>query len=328
MLVGARTAGARIRRRPRNPPRRPRRASRRRARRPPRVAPSSISSLASSLTSISARSPCDSCSDSPSPCCSSWSAVVLVLVLLVLGIEGGVVGHVEGGEQLADAAGEVALVLDVLEQAVEIAAGAVLDEVAPEIDDLGRRGGRLRAGQALAHHQRHRILERRVGAVGDLLVLAAAMIAVLQHRRDVGGDAGHAARADGFDARLLDRVEDRAGRLALRARACDARPSSWQASRSAMESALPRRIATSCGVSRRGGSGRRALSPMSAGRSEAKVTSRSGLRAIAFMQPAMERFSGSAGASFFSPGLRFEMDISLPVIHLSSPRRRGSITRR
>ena len=77
-----------------------------------------------------------------------------------------------------------------------------------------------------------------------------------------------------------------------------------------MESALPRRIATSCGVSRRGGSGRRALSwPMRAGRSDAKVTSRSGLRAIAFMVPAMERFSGSAGASFFSPGLRFEMDI-------------------
>src|SRR5919107_156942 len=88
------------------------------------------------------------------------------------------------------------------------------------------------------------------------------------------------------------------------------RAESWQASRRAMESALPRRIATSCTVSRRGGSGRRALSwPMSAGRSDANVTSRSGLRAMAFMVPAMERFSGSAGASFLSPGLRFEMDI-------------------
>jgi hypothetical protein len=27
------------------------------------------------------------------------------------------------------------------------------------------------------------------------------------------------------------------------------------------------------------------------------------------MQPAMERFNGSAGDSFFSPGLRFEIDI-------------------
>ena len=66
---------------------------------------------------------------------------VLVLVLLVLGIQGRLVGHVEGGEQLADVAGEAALVLDVLEQAVEVAARAVLDEVAPEIDDLGRGGG-------------------------------------------------------------------------------------------------------------------------------------------------------------------------------------------
>ena len=87
-----------------------------------------------------------------------------------------------------------------------------------------------------------------------------------------------------------------------------------------MESALPRSTATSCGVSRRGGSGRRALSwPMSTGRSEAKATSRSGLRAIAFMVPAIERFSGSAGASFLSPGLRFEMDISpllsFPLYH-------------
>jgi hypothetical protein len=31
---------------------------------------------------------------------------------------------------------------------------------------------------------------------------------------------------------------------------------------------------------------------------------------MAFMVPAMERFSGSAGASFLSPGLRFEMDMS------------------
>jgi hypothetical protein len=29
------------------------------------------------------------------------------------------------------------------------------------------------------------------------------------------------------------------------------------------------------------------------------------------MQPAIERFSGSVGASFLSPGLRFEIDIGL-----------------
>src|SRR4029078_3339574 len=67
---------------------------------------------------------------------------VLVLVLLVLGIEGSLVGHVEGGEQLADGAGRRARVLDVLQKTVEIASRTVLDETAPEIDDLGRRCGR------------------------------------------------------------------------------------------------------------------------------------------------------------------------------------------
>ena len=78
-----------------------------------------------------------------------------------------------------------------------------------------------------------------------------------------------------------------------------------------MESECPRRIATSCCVSRRGGSGRRALSPISAGRSEANVTSRSGLRATARMQAATDRFSGSVGGSFFSPGFRFEIDMQV-----------------
>jgi hypothetical protein len=44
---------------------------------------------------------------------------------------------------------------------------------------------------------------------------------------------------------------------------------SWQARRSAMESAWPRRIAASSRDILRGGSGRRALSPIRLGRSEA-----------------------------------------------------------
>src|SRR5215217_1254557 len=87
-------------------------------------------------------------------------------------------------------------------------------------------------------------------------------------------------------------------------------PASWQASLSAIESAWPRTIETSCRLSLRGGSGRRALSDIRIGRSEAKVTSRSGFRAIARRHAAIERFSGSVGASFLSPGLRLEMDIS------------------
>ena len=47
-------------------------------------------------------------------------------------------------EKLAHAAGEIALVLDGLQQAVEIAPGPFLDEVAPQLDDLAAAGGGLR----------------------------------------------------------------------------------------------------------------------------------------------------------------------------------------
>ncbi len=91
-------------------------------------------------------------------------------------------------------------------------------------------------------------------------------------------------------------------------------PASWQASLSAIESAWPRTIETSCRLSLRGGSGRRALSDIRIGRSEAKVTSRSGFRAIARRHAAIERFSGSVGASFLSPGLRLEMDTGFSTV--------------
>src|SRR5882672_3385809 len=74
-----------------------------------------------------------------------------------------------------------------------------------------------------------------------------------------------------------------------------------------MESAWPRTIAAVCGSSLRGGSDSRALSPISAGRSAAKATSRLGLRAMARKAPATERLNASLGTSLaFSPGLRLE----------------------
>ena len=89
-------------------------------------------------------------------------------------------------------------------------------------------GGGFEAGQPLAHDQRHGVLERRVGAVRDLVVFAA-VIAVLQHGGEIAGHALHAPRADRLDARLLDGVEDRARLLPLgRQPAMDA--ASWQAS--------------------------------------------------------------------------------------------------
>src|ERR1700686_1371360 len=56
-------------------------------------------------------------------------------------------------------------------------------------------------------------------------------------------------------------------------------------------------MAASAAESLRGGSGRRALPPTMPGRSAAKPTSRSGLRAIARRQPVTARLNGSIGLS-------------------------------
>ena len=114
-----------------------------------------------------------------------------------------------------DGVAEARLVLDQLFQLVEIAAGAVLDQRAPQVDQAlgGRR--RRHAGEPLAHQHGERLLDRRVGAVGDLVELAA-MEAVVDHGGEIFRDARHAARADRLDARLLDRLEHRARLLAAR----------------------------------------------------------------------------------------------------------------
>ena len=70
-------------------------------------------------------------------------------------------------------------------------------------------GGGGCAGEALAHHHRYRVLDRRIGPVSNVVELAA-MELVVQHRGEIFCDAGHAARADRLDARLLDRIEHRA----------------------------------------------------------------------------------------------------------------------
>ncbi len=64
-----------------------------------------------------------------------------------------------------------------------------------------------------------------------------------------------------------------------------------------MELALPRTIAASRLPSLRGGSGSRTLPPTSPGRSAAKETSSSLLRAMARRQPPSARLNGSVGDS-------------------------------
>src|SRR5665647_1334066 len=61
---------------------------------------------------------------------------------------------------------ELALVLEHGFQPVEIAPGAVLDQRTPEIDQLLGRRRRRHAGEALAHQERQRVLDRRVEAIG------------------------------------------------------------------------------------------------------------------------------------------------------------------
>jgi cobalamin biosynthesis protein CobT len=55
------------------------------------------------------------------------------------------------------------------------------------------------------------VFQRRVGPVGDLLVLAAAVVAVLQHRREVAGHTGQigSRRMAGVAGNLTAMLEDR-----------------------------------------------------------------------------------------------------------------------
>ena len=72
------------------------------------------------------------------------------------------------------------------------------------------RGRDVDAGQPLAQDQAQRLGERRVVLVADLGEVGAEQ-PVVQHLVDVAGHAGHAHAAQRLDARLLQRIERRAG---------------------------------------------------------------------------------------------------------------------
>ena len=180
---------------------------------------------------------------------------------------------------------------------------------------LRRRRRRL-AGQALAHHQRDRLLDRRVGAVGDVVELAAVVV-VLEHGGEIVGDADHAARADRLDARLLDRLEHGARllaaghELAVHGGVMAGEPQRDRIGMAAHDRGIAR--ASACAAAPAG----RALPPARPGRSAAKATSSSGLPAIARRQPATARLNGSVGASFAAVlGLLLEV---IDVCHARSP---------
>ena len=100
------------------------------------------------------------------------------------------------------------------EQMIELAAGLLLDPGAPQIDAACGAAGAALAGQALAHHQRDGLVERRILAV-VMLWQSAPADSGPQHGREISRHAGHARGADRLDARLFDRFENGARRLAL-----------------------------------------------------------------------------------------------------------------
>ena len=141
--------------------------------------------------------------------------LVALFTLVLVGLAGAVLAHVEAIEEVVHDVAEPALVVDHALKTIEIAAGPFLDQRPPQVDELARGRRRRFAGKPLAHQHGQRVLDRRVGAISNLVELAA-METVVEHRGEVPGNATHAARPDRFDAGLLDRFEHGPSLLAAR----------------------------------------------------------------------------------------------------------------
>jgi hypothetical protein len=97
---------------------------------------------------------------------------------------------------------ELALVLDQIFQTIKIAAGPILDERTPQIDES--LGGRWwgHSGEALAYQQCQCVFDRRIGAFGDLVEFTA-MEALIEHRGKILRNTVHAPRTDSLHACLF-----------------------------------------------------------------------------------------------------------------------------
>ena len=107
------------------------------------------------------------------------------------------------------------LILQKVVQAGELPADPRLQPGSPQVDSVACGRRRLCSGQSLARHQPHDLRQRRLVALRNAVESLAA-IAVIQCGRQVGGDSGHLAGADGFAAGLLQRFEGRPGGITLR----------------------------------------------------------------------------------------------------------------
>ncbi len=133
-------------------------------------------------------------------------AVLILVVLVVIGVRIAVVAEIERRQQVMHEIAEPRLVLGDAAELVEPSADLVFQHRPPEVDHLFRGRRRREARQPFAHQHRQRVRQRRIGAVGDLVIFAA-MEMIVEHRGQVLCNARHPARADRLDARLLHRLE-------------------------------------------------------------------------------------------------------------------------
>src|SRR6185312_12617666 len=96
-------------------------------------------------------------------------AAVLLTLVFVLGVVTAVLAHLERVEQIMHDVAELPLILDKVFKPIEITAGAVLDQRAPQIDQPLGGWRRRHTGKAFAHHECQRVLYRSVGTVGDFV---------------------------------------------------------------------------------------------------------------------------------------------------------------
>ena len=192
-----------------------------------------------------------------------------IVVVLVLRVARALVAHFERVEQVVDrrrrsGAGSRPAV----SSRSSSRAGALLDERPPQIDQLARRRRRLLPGQALAHHHGDRVLDRRVGAVGDRRRTCRDGTCRRASRRDSAPRPACAARRSPRRAPARPPRTPRApaGRPASAAGAPPDRDRRAAARSSRRARARSRRPAAD---SLRGGSGSRALPPAMPGRSAA-----------------------------------------------------------
>ena len=101
--------------------------------------------------------------------------VVGRIVIVLLAVERGWVGHLEGLKELVDRAPEGALVLDRAIEPVEVGAGPLLDPGTPKIDDRLRGSRRRPARQAFTHQHGHCIFDRRIRPIRNIGKVSAVV---------------------------------------------------------------------------------------------------------------------------------------------------------